>query len=161
MHDRLDGESAAAERPAVGETRATPLGGPWLAWLALVICEMLSQIALKLAGRDTGEFDFAWAGVGRALTSPWIWMAICTYLGAFLSWMLILRKSRLSAAFPTSAIVFIGVMFSSWLVLGETVTWTMVAGAALIVGGILLLGTDDEVQSHDVELTRADIQHDA
>ena len=145
----------------MSKPRTTRRGGPWLAWLALLACEMLSQIALKMAGRDTGEFDFSWTGFGRVLASPWIWTAVCTYLGAFLSWMLILRKSRLSAAFPTSAIVFIGVMFSSWLVLGETVTWTMVAGAALIVGGILLLGTDDEVQSHDVELTRADIQHDA
>ena len=61
--------------------------------------------------------------------------------------MLILRKSRLSQAFPTSAIVFVGVMFSSWLVLGEALTWNMLAGAMLITGGILLLGSEsDEVQ---------------
>jgi drug/metabolite transporter (DMT)-like permease len=66
--------------------------------------------------------------------------------------MLILRKSRLSAAFPTSAIVFIGVMFSSWLVLGEALTWTMVFGAVLIVAGILLLGNEaEEVQFHGLE----------
>jgi|GEM_PF-104846 len=158
--DRHDADFPLPKPAGVSGAQKPPRGAPWLAWLALVVFETLSQIALKLAGRDTGEFDFSWTGVARALTSPWIWTAIGTYLGAFLSWMLILRKSRLSAAFPTSALVFISVMFSSWLVLGEAITWPMLAGAAFIVCGILLLGSD-EVPSSAVQLPATNIPNDA
>ncbi len=146
--DRHDADLAALNPPTpVDDAPEKPRSKLWLAWLALVGCEMLCQVALKFAGRDTGEFDFSLAAFTRALGSPWLWTAIGTYVGGFLAWMLILRKSRLSQAFPTSAIVFVGVMFSSWLVLGEHVSWTMLAGAVLITGGILLLGSEpDEVQ---------------
>ena len=145
--DRNDDDLAALKPSAPAEPEP-PRSRLWIAWLALIGCEMLCQIALKYAGHDTGEFDFSLAAFTRALRSPWLWTAIGTYVGGFLAWMLILRKSRLSQAFPTSAIVFVGVMFSSWLVLGETVSWTMLAGAVLITGGILLLGSEsDEVQS--------------
>jgi len=158
--DRFDAELAALN-PAPSPVSASDVGtrgSLWLAWAALILCEMLCQVALKLAGRDTGAFDFSLAGAARALASGWLWTAIGTYVGGFLAWMLILRKSRLSAAFPTSAIVFVGVMFSSWLVLGEALTWTMALGAALIVAGILLLGNeDDEVPFHGLE----DGRHDA
>jgi predicted N-acyltransferase len=156
--DRFDDELAALNPPAMAITRGEKQrSGLWLAWAALIFCEMLCQVALKLAGRDTGEFDFSLIGAGRALSSPWLWTAIGTYVGGFLAWMLILRSSRLSAAFPTSAVVFIGVMFSSWLVLAEAVTWTMLAGAAFIVVGILLLGNDRD----EVQLTDTTTPHDA
>lgn len=156
--DRFDTGLAALGPPApASEQRKRARGGIWLAWAALIFCEMLCQVALKLAGRDTGEFDFSLAGAARALRSAWLWTAIGTYVGGFVAWMLILRKSRLSAAFPTSAIVFICVMFASWLVLGEAVTWTMLAGAALIVGGILLLGNDGD----EVQLPPSNAPHDA
>jgi len=144
--DRHDADLAALNPPSA-PAPGTPRSSLWLAWLTLVGCEMLCQVALKFAGRATGEFDFSLAGFARALSSPWLWTAIGTYVCGFLAWMLILRKSRLSQAFPTSAIVFVGVMFSSWLVLGEALTWNMLAGAMLITGGILLLGSEsDEVQ---------------
>ena len=46
----------------------------------------------------------------------WLPLVITPAIGAFGVWMTILRKSTLSAAFTTSAIVFVAVMFASWLV---------------------------------------------
>jgi drug/metabolite transporter (DMT)-like permease len=57
--------------------------------------------------------------------------------------MTILRKSSLSAAFATSAIVFVGVMLASWLVFGERIGFWQLVGCAIIVAGILSLGPDD------------------
>ncbi|MEP6484327.1 MAG: hypothetical protein ABJB01_07750 [Rudaea sp.] len=118
-----------------------------LAWLLLVIFETASQISLKTAGMATGAFDFSIAAFLRAAGSIWLWIAIGCYLGAFLSWMTILRKSTLSAAFATSAIVFVAVMFSSWLVFGEHVGAMQLAGSAIIVIAILFLGRDDAAPS--------------
>lgn len=111
-----------------------------LAWIALLTFEVVCQISLKLAGEAIGAFDFDRASFIAALSTPWLWAGIGCYLGAFLAWMTILEKSALSAAFPTSAIVFVGVMAASAAVFGEPVHWEKVLGSAIIVGGILLLG---------------------
>lgn len=111
-----------------------------LAWIALLALETLCQISLKLAGEATGAFAPNAASVLRALCTPWLWVAIGCYVGAFLAWMTILQKSALSAAFPTSAIAFVIVMTASWAVFGEPVGWAKALGSAIIVIGILLLG---------------------
>ena len=112
----------------------------WPAWLALLLLETLCQTSLKLAGKATGAFGFDRASLLAALSTPWLWVAIGCYLGAFLAWMTILGKSAVSSAYPTSAIVFVSVMIASWAVFGEAVDWEKILGSAVIVAGILLLG---------------------
>ncbi len=114
-----------------------------LAWGVLLVFETVCQISLKLAGRATGEFDFSIAAFRHALGTPWLYVAIVCYVGAFLAWMTILRQSTLSAAFTTSALVFVAVMISSWLVFGEYIGALQLVGSGVIVAGILMLGADD------------------
>ena len=112
-----------------------------LAWAALVADETLCQVAAELSGRRTGAID----GVGAALAatgSGWVWIALGCYVAGFFLWMLILSRTKLSAAFPTSAIVFVSVMSASVVVLGERVGATQIAGCLAIVAGIVLLGAD-------------------
>jgi len=116
----------------------------WVAWSALLFFETLCQVSLKLAGRSTGAFDFSAGAFLRALETPWLWVAIGCYVGAFLVWLTILRRTTLSAAFATSAIVFVAVMFASWLVFREHIGLVQALGATIIVVGILLLGADEE-----------------
>ena len=119
----------------------------WIAWLLLLSCETVCQISLKKAGLDTGAFDFSGAAFLRALAQPWLWSAIGCYLGAFLAWITILRKSTLSAAFATTAIVFVAVMAASWLVFHESVGMKQIAGSSIILLGLLLFGADDKAPS--------------
>jgi drug/metabolite transporter (DMT)-like permease len=114
----------------------------WAAWLLLLTCETICQISLKMAGRATGPFDFSPDAFLHALTTPWLWVAIACYVGAFLAWLTILRRSTLSAAFATSAIVFVAVMCSSWLVFGERVGVLQIVGSSIILIGIFMLGAD-------------------
>jgi len=109
--------------------RALPVS--WLAWCLLLGFETLCQIALKSAGLANAEFDFSTPAFRHAIATPWLWVAIGCYVGAFLAWMTILRKSTLSAAFATSALVFVAVMFAAWWVFGEH------------IGAMQLLGADD------------------
>ncbi len=113
-----------------------------LSWLILLGFETLCQVSLKLAGEQSGAFEFTLAAALNAARSPWLWSAAGCYLGAFLAWMVILRKSSLSSAFPTSAIVFVAVMIASFLVVGEVLNWSKLLGSAVIVCGILMLGSD-------------------
>jgi drug/metabolite transporter (DMT)-like permease len=122
---------------------ARAIRSAWVAWLMLLGFETLCQIALKSAGLDNPDFNFSPAAFGHALATPWTWIAIGCYIGAFGVWMTILRKSTLSAAFTTSAIVFVGVMLASWLVFGERIGFWQMVGCTIIVAGILALGPDD------------------
>ena len=101
--------------------RGHVIRGAWVAWLLLLGFETLCQISLKSAGLDNPDFNFTLAAFRKALSTPWLWLAIGCYIGAFGVWMTILRKFTLSAAFATSAIVFVGVMLASWLVFGERI----------------------------------------
>ena len=128
-----------------GVPRMNAAHNPWpvrIAWLILLTLETLSQLSLKFAGRAVGAFELNRDAVLAALSTPWLWVAIGCYLGAFLAWMSILRKSSLSSAYPTSAIVFVSVIVVSAAIFGEPVHWEKALGSAIIVAGILMLGGD-------------------
>ncbi|MGA9334857.1 MAG: EamA family transporter [Rudaea sp.] len=114
-----------------------------IAWGLLLCLETLCQISLKMAGKITGAFDFSAHAFAHALGTPWLWLAIACYVGAFGAWMTILRESTLSAAFTTSALVFVAVMLSSWLIFGESLGLMQWFGSIVIVCGILMLGSED------------------
>ena len=113
-----------------------------VAWALLLGIETLGQVSIKLAGARVGAFELDRASILAAVSTPWIWVGLACYLGAFAVWMTILEKTALSAAFPTSAIAFVTVMLASWAVLGEPMGWEKILGSAIIVAGILLLGGD-------------------
>jgi drug/metabolite transporter (DMT)-like permease len=111
-------------------------------WILLLALGALCQIALKYAGIDTGPFDFSPRTFAAAASSAWLWIAVACYVGEFLAWMVILRHSSLSSAFPTGAIVLIVLMIASRWLFDEAMGWPKVIGSAMIVAGVLLLGPD-------------------
>ncbi|HJP97289.1 MAG TPA: EamA family transporter [Rhodanobacteraceae bacterium] len=125
-------------RVASGRSRLAPL---FLAWALLLTIETFGQVALKTAGMQAGVIEPDSASVLAALSTPWLWVGLACYLGQFVVWMAILERSSLSAAFPTSAIAFVAIMFASWAVFGEPMGWQKILGALIIVAGILLLGS--------------------
>ena len=129
-----------------GASRWRRLAPLLCAWALLVAIETVGQLSLRTAGTRVGAFTPDLASILAALATPWLWVGLGCYLGAFTVWMHILEKSALSAAFPTSAITFVTVMLASWAVLGEPMGWSKLLGSAIIVAGILLLGSD----SHSV-----------
>jgi hypothetical protein len=88
-------------------------------WIVLLAFGALSQIAMKYAGIDNGEFDFTLRAFAAAASSPWLWTAIACYVGEFVAWMVILRHSSLSSAFPTGAIVLVVVLAASRILLDD------------------------------------------
>ncbi len=143
--DRNDPELAALlPSPAAAPSAPPARGVSWLAWTGMIGFAGLSQISLKYAGLDTGAFDFSAHAFALALGSAWLWVSIASHIGEFLVWIAILRKSRLSSAFPTLAILFVGMILAGHLLFGEPIGWVKVVGCAMILAGILMLGPDDE-----------------
>ncbi len=118
--------------------------GTLVLWALLIATESAGQLFTKVAGDQLGQMDLNWQWLTQVARNPGILAAIASYLGAFFVWMLILRRSSLSLAFPLSSLVFVAVLLGSWLGLGEHISVLHWVGVAVIVAGIALLAEGEE-----------------
>lgn len=118
--------------------------GTVVLWALLIGFESAGQIATKVGGDQLGQMNFNLRWLQAVTVNPGVWFAIACYIGAFFVWMLILRRSSLSLAFPLSSLVFVGVLLGSWLGLGEQISVLHWVGVAVIMGGIALLAEGEE-----------------
>jgi drug/metabolite transporter (DMT)-like permease len=114
-----------------------------LLWSVLLACDTGSQLFFKLGADGLADLPMGAEWAVRAVTSPWVLAAVGCYLGAFLSWLLILRQSDLSRAFPLSAVAYVTVLLASAVFLGERVDLTRWVGGAVIMLGVMVLGGDE------------------
>ncbi len=118
--------------------------GTVVLWALLILTESAGQLFTKVAGDQIGQMDFSWQWLAAVAVNPGIIAAIACYIGAFFVWMLILRRSSLSLAFPLSSLVFVVVLLGSWLGLGEHISFLHWVGVVVIIGGIALLAEGEE-----------------
>lgn len=109
-----------------------------IAWPMLIGFDTVSQLALKV-GSDAliGTTGITW--LVAVLCSPWIIGGVAGYLGSFAAWMLILRRTDLSLAFPMTALAYVSVLITSQVLLGETVDLVRWVGVTCIVSGFLFM----------------------
>ena len=105
----------------------------------LALSDTLTQISFKLTTQRTGGFAFALPWLRAAALSPWLYVAIAGYLGAFVTWMTLLEHAPVGPAFAASHIDIVTVLLISVPLFGERLTAVQLAGAAFIVAGVLLL----------------------
>lgn len=113
--------------------------GTIVLWVLLIGFESAGQIATKVGGDQLGQMAFSIQWLLAVAVNPGVLLAIACYFAAFFAWMLILRRSSLSLAFPLSSLVFVVVLLGSWLGLGEQISLLHWMGVAVIIGGIALL----------------------
>ncbi|MDF3160931.1 EamA family transporter [Pseudomonas proteolytica] len=118
--------------------------GTLVLWALLILTESGGQLFTKVAGDQLGQMDFNWQWLAAVAVNPGILAAIACYICAFFVWMLILRRSSLSLAFPLSSLVFVVVLLGSWLGLGEHISFLHWVGVVVIIGGIALLAEGEE-----------------
>ncbi|MHC8318013.1 DMT family transporter [Pseudomonas sp. LB3P31] len=118
--------------------------GTVVLWILLIGLESAGQIATKVGGDQLGQMDFNLQWLLAVAGNTGVWLAIACYVGAFFVWMLILRRSHLSLAFPLSSLVFVGVLLGSWLWLGEHISVLHWVGVAVIMAGVVMLAGGEE-----------------
>lgn len=114
-----------------------------LLWTSLVVCDCAAQLLFKSAAVHLPQPTLALIWVAMVAQSWRVWMAVGCLLLTFGIWMLILRESKLSKAFPVTALTVVGVIAGSSLFFGETIDAIQYAGIALIVVGVALLSPLD------------------
>lgn len=75
---------------------------------------------------------------GHFLTNPWVISAFAAALLAALCWIAALSHLDLSRAYPFVSASFAAVVVLSAIIFGESLTATKVAGALLIITGLVV-----------------------
>jgi len=119
-------------------------------FLLLMAFDTAAQLSFKLAGLHAAppEASVQWAL--RLFAHPWIYGAVIGYVGAFFTWMKLLRRAPIGPAFAASHLEVVSVMLISALAFGERFGVMQAGGAVLIVGGIvcLAIGERDALTDH-------------
>lgn len=110
-----------------------------LLWAGLVVTDTAAQLLFKSAAVRLAEPRITPEWLAMVAQSPRVWSAVACLLLTFGLWMLILRRSALTASFPVTALTFVGVIAGSWVLFDESITAFQYAGIALIVVGVALL----------------------
>lgn len=114
-----------------------------LGFAALMGFDTLAQISFKYAGDQALPFSLSAAWLLRLVAQPWLYGAVVGYLGAFFTWMTLLRRAPIGPAFAASHLEVLSVLALSVPLFNEAIGWAQALGAAAIVAGILCLAMSE------------------
>ncbi|OGK09407.1 MAG: hypothetical protein A2Y63_02415 [Candidatus Riflebacteria bacterium RBG_13_59_9] len=80
-----------------------------------------------------------WRWLVAVFTTPSILGAFAFFAVSALLWIVALREAPLTVAYPMVALSYIIIFTGSYFLFAEPITWTKIAGALLIVAGIIII----------------------
>ena len=113
-------------------------------FLVLMVFDTLSQLCFKLAALHAAPFAADGPWLLRVAREPWVYGAIAGYLGAFVTYMSLLKHAPVGPAFAASHLNVVSVLLVSAWLLHERLSLPQLVGAALIVLGILVLARTEQ-----------------
>lgn len=108
-------------------------------FLALVIFDTLAQLNLKLAADHAIPLEFSTTWLLRVFGRPWVYGALIGYMGAFFTWMTLLKRAPVGPAFAASHLEIVSVTILSVWLFDERISLHQIVGALAIISGILCL----------------------
>lgn len=115
-------------------------------FLILMSFDTLTQISFKYASIHAMPMSFDLDWLIRVFSHPWIYGAFIGYIGAFFTWMTLLKYAPIGPAFAASHLELITVTLLSIWLFNEPLTWAKVLGALFIFIGVILLAKDETEQ---------------
>ena len=126
----------------------------YLVGFALLLAfDTLNLICVKLAGMHALPVEPSVAWILRVLSHPWVYGAVAGYIGAFVTWMSLLRHAPIGPAFAASHLEVVSVMVLSWWMFAEPLTVTKMVGAVAIVAGIVCLAVAESGEATPTGVT--------
>lgn len=117
-----------------------------LGFLLLLTFDTLSQVGIKLAGaRIEVAADGAW--LLRVAREPLIYLVLLCYLGAFLTYISLLKYAPVGPAYAAAHGHIVTVLLISMLFLGERLTLLQWLGAACIIAGVLIMAKGETAEA--------------
>ncbi len=78
-------------------------------------------------------------GILKALSVPWLYLALSVYGLATIFWLYILQRIPLPLAYPFSALAMVIVPIAASFIFGDKLTWSYWLGVFLIFSGIVII----------------------
>jgi multidrug transporter EmrE-like cation transporter len=108
-----------------------------------VILNAAAQLMLKAGANRIGEIDLHAQSLifaGRQLVfAPPILGGLACYAVSVVLWILALTRVEVSVAYPMLSLGYIVNAFAAWLIFGEALTATRLAGIAAIIVGVCMV----------------------
>lgn len=114
-----------------------------IGFTALLAFDTLAQICFKLAGMHALPLQANTAWLSRLFLEPWVYGAIAGYIGAFFTWMTLLKHAPIGPAFAASHLEVVSGLLLSVPIFGEHISLVQGIGAVAIVAGILCLARSE------------------
>ena len=111
-----------------------------IGFLLLMGFDSIGAISFKYAGMHALPVEANLAWLLRLFAKPWVYGAVVGYIGAFFTWMTLLKHAPIGPAFAASHLEVVSVMLLSVWLFDEHLTAARVLGAITIVAGIACLG---------------------
>ena len=113
-----------------------------LVYALLVIACLLTvtgEVLLKLGVDNVGGFGFNIESIFRTFTNWQVVLGFAFVFGGSLFWLAVISKVDLSFAYPLLALNYLIIMIPSRFLLNEAITPTRIAGAIIIVIGVIVI----------------------
>ncbi len=108
-----------------------------------VILGVLGQLSMKQGMLKVGYVPLELAKFGssfsRIITTPFVLLGLFLYAVSTMFWLVVLSRVQLSYAYPMISIGYVLVVFLSWLLFHEHISYSRILGVLLICGGVLLI----------------------
>nr|WP_244962486.1 EamA family transporter [Oleiagrimonas soli] len=111
--------------------------------------DTLAQISFKLAGMHALPLQADAAWLLRLFSGPWVYGAIAGYVGAFFTWMTLLKHAPIGPAFAASHLEVVTGLLLAVPIFGERIGLLQAIGAVIIVAGILCLAQGEGDAAED------------
>jgi drug/metabolite transporter (DMT)-like permease len=115
-------------------------------FLLLMAFDTLTQVCFKIAGNHALPVEVSLAWLLRVFAEPWVYGSVIGYIGAFFTWMSLLKHAPIGPAFAASHLEVVSVLLLSIWLFHEPLTFSKVLGALLILAGIVCLGLAEREQ---------------
>lgn len=109
-------------------------------FVLLMAFDSIGAISFKVAGMHALPVEMNSAWVFRLFGQPWVYGAVIGYVGAFFTWMTLLKHAPIGPAFAASHLEVVSVMALSIWLFHEPLTAPKLLGALAILAGIVCLG---------------------
>jgi drug/metabolite transporter (DMT)-like permease len=117
-----------------------------IGFLLLMGFDSIGAISFKYAGMHALPVEANIEWLLRLFGKPWVYGAVVGYIGAFFTWMTLLKHAPIGPAFAASHLEVVSVMLLSVWLFDEHLTAGRMLGAIAILAGIVCLGL---AESHE------------
>ncbi|OCG06612.1 hypothetical protein A9G13_10125 [Gilliamella sp. wkB178] len=115
-----------------------------IGFILLLFFDTFGQTSFKLTALSALPFEFSIDWLIRIFSHYWAYLVILGYSGAFITWMVLLKKAPVGPAFAASHLQVVTVMLVSIIAFNDQITWMRLLGALFIIIGIIFLALAEQ-----------------